>query len=91
MRITLNGKRWLFRRVAGLAKATKNIGECDAPSLPNKEIRIDDSLQDEKELEIILHECLHAVDWSKDESWVATTAEDVARALWKLGYRKQTE
>jgi len=41
-----------------------------------------------KELDTLIHEMLHACGPFADESWVAQTAEDIAKALWQLGYRK---
>jgi len=41
-----------------------------------------------KELDTLIHEMLHACGQWADESWVAQTAEDISKALWQLGYRK---
>jgi hypothetical protein len=38
----------------------------------------------EELIEVFIHECLHAGDWTKDEEWVDQTARDIARGLWKL-------
>jgi len=38
-------------------------------------------------LETAVHEALHACDWKSREAEVASTAKDVARFLWRLGYR----
>ena len=38
-------------------------------------------------LETIIHECLHVESWSKSEKAVERTAREVARLLWRLGYR----
>ena len=40
-------------------------------------------------LETAIHEALHACDWNKNEIMVAQTGKDIARFLWRLGYRKQ--
>lgn len=39
-------------------------------------------------LETCIHESLHACDWRKEEILVAQTGKDIARFLWRLGYRK---
>ena len=39
-----------------------------------------------KRLEVIIHEILHAADWSKDEEWVEETGRDIAGALHSIGY-----
>ena len=40
-------------------------------------------------LETLIHESLHGCDWNKNEILVEQTAYDIARFLWRLGYRKQ--
>jgi len=40
-------------------------------------------------LETAIHEALHACDWKATESRVTKVAHDIARMLWRLGYRKQ--
>lgn len=85
MRIKLNGKYYTLVRVH---MPTKN-GLCDHPNTPDKKIRVCTSLKNKPELEIVLHELLHAVDFTKDEEWVHTAAHDIAQVLWRLGYRKQ--
>lgn len=85
VRITLLGKRWNLRFVP----LVKNDGDCDSPNTPGKEIRIDNRLSGERLLEILIHECRHAADWSRDEEFIAQEAKDMARVLWKLGYRRE--
>jgi len=36
----------------------------------------------------ILHECLHAENWSKHEETIDRTAEEVGSLFWRLGYRR---
>lgn len=38
-------------------------------------------------LETVIHEALHACDWRAQEDKVTVTAKDIARFLWRLGYR----
>lgn len=84
MFITLCKKRWGIR----FTSLKNNRGECDAPSIKNKEIRIDRKLSGQEELEVVLHEAWHACDWKADEEFVACASADVARLLWRLGYRR---
>jgi hypothetical protein len=42
-----------------------------------------------KMLETIIHEALHACNWRAKEPDVLQTGKDIARLLWRLGYRKQ--
>ena len=87
MIVSILGKRWKlsFRPLRDCR------GICDAPTAPRKAIRIDTRLKDEERLEVIIHECLHAADWTKDEEFIEAEARDIAKILWRLGYRKQGE
>jgi len=38
-------------------------------------------------LETAIHEALHACNWNASEERVTQTAYDIARFLWRLGYR----
>ena len=44
---------------------------------------------DDEELEILIHEMLHACFWDLDEEVVSEVGRDLSKALWKMGYRKQ--
>jgi hypothetical protein len=61
-------------------------GDCDAPKRKDRLIRIRRSLKGKRRLETVIHECLHAADWSKTEEWVAQTATDIAEILDEMGY-----
>ena len=81
--------------MAGCSSAVKSVCHCtrqgwraNAPVAPGKFIRIRRGQKPLDELDTIIHECLHATDWHKDESWVTEVSADIAAVLWKLGYRK---
>mgnify|MGYP003674932432 CR=1 FL=1 len=80
------GKRWDLQFCM---VAPDSAGDCDAPHVPSKQIRIDQRLSGERQLEVILHEIRHAADWGQSEEFVDREAKDVARILWRLGYRKE--
>lgn len=40
-------------------------------------------------LETVIHEALHACNWKATEDRVENTASDIARLLWRIGYRKK--
>ena len=87
MRIKIGGKYWNL----GFTELDEETGgECDSPDTNGKEIRIATDIKNQEELEVIIHELLHAADWSKDEDWVEVIADDIARTLWKLGWKKET-
>lgn len=89
MRIKLLGKYWNLVRTGKIPPG--KWGDCDDPTETGKTIRVHSKLKGKLELEILLHEILHAVDWSKDEDWVENTAHDIAAVFWKLGYRRKGE
>lgn len=86
MKVTLMGKVWNFVR-APLPKTLDGL--CDPPDKPGKKIKIRRSLRGERELEVIIHELRHAADWHRDEAAITQEAKDIARVLWRLGYRRQ--
>lgn len=43
-----------------------------------------------QELDTLIHELLHVADWDKDEDWINNVGYDLARTLWRLGWRKET-
>lgn len=86
MRIKIMGKYWELRFVPNL----KNHGDIDPPSKPKKAIRIKSTLVGAIELETIIHEIVHAGNWHLDEEFVEPFCHDLARILWKLGYRNKT-
>lgn len=81
--VKILGKVWRLR----FPLLTAQRGDCDSPDQKNKEIRVSSSLKGEERLEVLIHEMVHAAGWHLDESFVERFAADVARALWRLGYR----
>ncbi len=78
------------------------VGWCDRPGTPDPKeypaIRMPEGLahgdgrKAKDGLIVLLHECLHASDWSVSEIDVDRTAIDIGRLLWRLGFRcPQTE
>lgn len=90
MTITLLGIEWelRFTRLRG-----RNDGYCHPPHNDdaNRRILIHDRLKPKRELEVTIHEMLHAIDWHKDEAWVKQSGKDIAEAMWRLGYRRVKE
>lgn len=83
--VLIRGKRWrlLFTREL----SHQHLGECDHPSTRNKAIRIRKSLRGELRLDTLIHETLHAGYPDMSEDAINQVASDVARVLWKVGYR----
>ena len=87
MRLQLGGKYYTLRFCA----LRKHKGECDAPTVKNKEIRIKKDLPEPEQLEVTVHELLHAVFWQGDEECVERSGVEISAALWKLGWRRVGE
>ncbi len=64
-------------------------GICDFPrSGKQPALRVSADINTRKGLESLLHECLHAECWAKTEEVVDRASYDIARLLWRLGFRK---
>lgn len=59
-------------------------GSCDNPDRVGKRIVVRDGLSQKKELDIFIHEMLHAAIWVADESWVEKTAQEMAHVLYDV-------
>lgn len=86
MRAKILGKVWEI-----VFTPRVHLGDCDGPHIANKKIRIAKKLKDEQRLEVIIHELLHAANWHLDEEWVEQAGIDIARVLWRLGYRERAD
>jgi len=87
MHITLLGKRWeVIENSTKLPRSWD--GSCDAPTQRNKAIHIRAKLSEERHLEVLIHEMMHAIDPHRDEVAVTQAAKGMARALMRLGYRR---
>lgn len=62
-------------------------GLCDSPKGSGSVLRVFADMDTRKGLETCIHEALHACFWAKTEDKVGQTAKDIARLLWRLGYR----
>lgn len=83
--LTFHGKRWklVFK------DRMKDYGQADEPTKIGKEIRLRAKQTDFDLLDSVIHEALHCCGFDiLDEEWVARSATDISKALWKLGYRR---
>jgi len=80
----VHGKKWAFK----FANLKKTFGVCDSPDTKSKTIKIARGLKPKKELEIVIHELLHASCWNLSEETVDQVAVDLSRILWRIGWRK---
>lgn len=85
MRVKILGKFWKLM-FGGLRRP--QLGHCDSPKAVGKRILINHTLKGQEELDTIIHEVFHAGFWHVDETVVEEFGTDLARILWKLGYRR---
>jgi hypothetical protein len=87
---TLSGLRWLLRftRLRGGADGWAYLPDPKRPCSQRK-ILIDARLRGRRRLEVIVHECLHALNPTASEEHITESANDLTRVLWALGYREQ--
>jgi hypothetical protein len=86
---TFLGKRWKYRRAA--PKKADDHGKCEGPHIKDKVIVIFNGQTEFAEFETFIHEFLHACCWWLDEEYVHDIAHDIAKALWRLGFRRIKE
>jgi len=87
MRVVIRNKAYQFQFVPKIEQGAK--GMCDSPSAAGKRIRVLERLSGQDRLETIIHEILHACYWDMDEEAIHHPAADIARILWRLGYRAE--
>lgn len=85
MRVLIRGKVWRLVYTGTLARDVD--GECDAPGIKNKQIRICKNLSEQRLLDVYVHEVSHAALWDLGEGPVASLANAVAYELWNDGLR----
>lgn len=92
MRFKLRGQTFRLDFVPE-AQMGNNRGDCGPPRADGKSrrIRIQEGLPSQEELEIIIHELGHGSVWDLDEECITTMARDMAKVLWKLGWRKEVK
>lgn len=87
-RIKLNGRiyRLVYRQLP--KRPRKIYGMCDEPAKKGKTITIATGLSEIDEMDTIIHECIHGLVWHIDEAMVEQAATDIARVLYRVGFRK---
>lgn len=66
-------------------------GWCDQYDLNDRMIHILAEPNTRNELITIIHECLHAEDWTKTEEPIERIGKEIGTFLWRLGYRKESD
>lgn len=85
MRVKILKKMWTLKWVPNLGQCW---GDCSDRDAPGRTVRFKQGLKGQDELEVLLHEFLHCGGFHLSEEFVDEWANDVARILYKLGYRK---
>jgi hypothetical protein len=90
--ISIRGRKFRLVRYKAMPEPWADCnGFCCPPRADRKAatIGIFNALGGSKELEVLIHEMLHAGHWDLAEEAVDETARDIAAALWKIGFRKK--
>ena len=82
---TFIGKRWWFDE---LPKGQAS-GMCESPEATHRIMDIPLEGKTLNDCATVIHESLHACYWWMDEEFIDQAADDIARLLWRLGWRKQ--
>ena len=85
MRCKLRGKYWSIVR-AILPRSTLGLCEWSSRKIT---ISIARKVRGELELDTTIHELIHACQPDLAEDTVEEVASDIARVLWRMGYRRQ--
>ena len=86
LRARIGGKSWRVRFLRA-----REVGARDGICIESPHVmKIRRTLSGRKLLETVVHEMLHAEHWQIDEEYVERTAADIARLLWRLGYRRES-
>ncbi len=88
--LKINNKIWKIRIVKSTEMSPYYLGECDDPKYAKPEIWVKRSQKPIDLMDTIIHEVLHAIRPELSEEAVLETATTVAKALWKLNYRKMS-
>lgn len=80
------GRRYRVRVVNRL----KDHADTDAPDTPGKTIRLHSSLDGQQRLQVLLDEGIHACLFDLDNEVVQEISEDLARFLWRDGWRRRS-
>ena len=86
MHTILGGKRWKLRDVKSLPKGW--LGEC---RYDTREVMMPLEGDTESEMNVIVHETIHASAPYLEEDAVEALATDIVKILWKLNWRRQYE
>jgi hypothetical protein len=89
VRVLIRGKVWILSYSEDLPKEVD--GDCDAPWVKGKQIRIRKELQNQPLLDAYVHEVTHAAFWDLGEGPVASLANVVALDLWEAGLRPNSK
>jgi hypothetical protein len=86
IKLNLGGKRWTYKRPRSITQdGIECDGLCDSET---RTIKVSKSLTGLEELDANIHEMVHATGQFLDEEFVDESSTEMARALFKLGYRK---
>lgn len=87
MRVRVRSRVWQLVFTKDLP--TDVDGECDAPWLKHKRIKIRRDLKGQPLLDVLIHELTHACLWDLGEGPVVSLANAISHGLWQKGLRSE--
>jgi hypothetical protein len=87
-RVTILGRRFTLNMVPKTDRRD-HFGKCDPPDKVGKTIVVEGNHDDERVLNTMLHEMLHAGAWNLDEEMVCQWATDAAKILIRFGWKRE--
>lgn len=85
---SFRGKRYRIQ----LKKPSRNdMGSCDPPEKMDRTILIDPAIRGMPLMGLLIHEALHACYFDLAEEPVNDAAQDIARLLYRFGFRQPTQ
>jgi len=80
---TFNGRKYQIELEQSLD------GVCDQYKCNERYISVFAKHHSQNELITIIHECLHAENWTKKEEPIDRISTEIGSLLWRLGYRRK--
>ena len=89
MRIAIGKKQWTVRHVTDVPPCDKDVDLEGLCVYTDRTIYVRKDIKGRMRMEVEIHELMHAIDQNLQHNRLAGISWELARALWKMGYRKK--
>lgn len=86
--IKVAGRNWKIKMVDGSTLPRNVLGTCTSPAGRHPTIEIRKNMSDKKTLEVVIHEVMHASLPLLDEAAVETSAHEICKGVFAMGWRR---